>query len=145
MQKYFSLNSHLPVNKNYIVHARDFFYLFIYLFIYWTIHIYVSCSWHLNTKSTRGETKVMFITSSNNPVLILKTGVLVRHHGISRYQERLISLDAVPTWSERKIPFTCRECCTLEKVDHIYPYLYPGWQKPPQPSTRSSYVTSYVK
>ena len=44
-----------------------------------------------------------------------------------------------------KIPFTCRVCCRNEKVDHIYQYLYPGWQKLPQPSTGSSYVTSYIK
>ena len=44
-----------------------------------------------------------------------------------------------------KIPFTCRECCRNGKVYHIYHNLYPGWQKLPQPSTGSSYVTSYIK
>ena len=44
-----------------------------------------------------------------------------------------------------KIPFTCRECCRNEKVYHIYHNLYPGWQKLPQSSTASSYLTSYIK
>ena len=35
----------------------------------------------------------------------------------------------------------------LHKLDggHIQRYLYPGWQKLPQPSTGSSYVTSCIK